>query len=158
MGGWGIPIRLLPSSAVIVTFSLGFCYAQVGFLGGDRTFHRSGIALIHTYSRGGLIAAFAGLIPVIIFAPRPWPRSRIIAIVGSIWIIVGSSLYLQAHERYMQRVGQEDRSITNRLDIWKSAPDMIFGCPSGLGIGKAEEAYMNWYQPMDRSENLSNAA
>jgi hypothetical protein len=123
-----------------------------GFWGALAIFTGLGICLIHTMSRGALIALFAGLIPIIVMAPRPWPRSRLVGIGVSIWIIIGASVFLNAQERYKQGIVQEDRSITNRFQIWKSAPRMMVDASEGWGIGHSGEAYMQWYQPLSSNE------
>lgn len=40
----------------------------------------------------------------------------------SVWIIILASFYPHSQERYRQEIVQEDRSITNHFQIWKSAP------------------------------------
>ncbi|PTY02972.1 hypothetical protein DB346_07625 [Verrucomicrobia bacterium LW23] len=111
-----------------------------------------GVCLIHTYSRGGLIALFAGLVPLVWFAPRPWGWVRIGAVVIAVWVMVGTSIYMDAHSRYGLGVAKEDRSITNRLSIWKSVPAMMVDAPGGWGIGNSGAAFMQWYQPLEKNE------
>jgi O-Antigen ligase len=112
-----------------------------------------GICLIHTMSRGAVIALFAGLIPLIMAAPRPWGRAKVVGVVVAVWVIVGASLYLNAGERLGQGIVQEDRSITNRFQIWKAAPRMMVDAPGGWGIGNSGSAYMQWYQPLVSHES-----
>ncbi len=116
-------------------------------------FSALGICLLHTFSRGGMVAAFCGLIPLVLSLRRPWPGKRIFGVVASAWMIIGASIYLQAHERFGQGVVQEDRSISNRFVLWKTAPTMMVDAPRGWGTGQAGKAYMDWYQPTDRSES-----
>lgn len=123
----------------------GFWVALVGFTA-------LGICLVHTFSRGGFVALFLGMIPVLWMSPRPWPWKRIAGIVAAVWVIIGFSVYLQAHERLGQGVVQEDRSISNRLELWKYAPAMMLDAPGGWGIGNSGKAFMEWYQPLDRHE------
>ena len=40
----------------------------------------------------------------------------------SVWIIIFASFYPHSQERHRQDIVQEDRSITNHFQIWKSAP------------------------------------
>jgi hypothetical protein len=112
-----------------------------------------GICLIHTMSRGAVIALFAGLIPLIMAAPRPWGRGKVVGVVVAVWVIVGASLYLNAGERLGQGIVQEDRSITNRFMVWKTAPQMMVDAPSGWGISNSGSAYMQWYQPLSSHES-----
>lgn len=123
----------------------GFWVALVGFVG-------LGICMVHTFSRGGLVALVFGLMPLLLMAPRPWPRRRIVGVLIAIWVIVGVSVYLQAHERLGQGVGRVDRSIANRLELWRSVPTMMLDAPDGWGLGNSGKAYMDWYQSLDRNE------
>lgn len=61
-----------------------------------------GFCLVHTFSRGGLIAVVIGLATITFFTPRPWHRKRIAAICVSVLLIIGFAIYLNAHERYVQ--------------------------------------------------------
>ncbi len=123
----------------------GFWAALVFFIG-------LGVCLIHTFSRGGLIALFAGLIPLIVVFPRPWLARRVIAIALGCWIIIGTAIFFNADDRYSQGIVREDHSITNRFEIWKSVPRMIIDAPEGWGLGKSGIAYTQWYQPVDNNE------
>jgi O-Antigen ligase len=116
-------------------------------------FSALGICLVHTFSRGGMVAAFCGLIPLLVCLRRPLPVKRIVGAIAAVWVIIGASIYLQAHERYGQGVVQEDRSISNRFVLWKMAPTMMVDAPGGWGIGESGKAYMDWYQPLDRNES-----
>ncbi|MCX6963190.1 MAG: O-antigen ligase family protein [Verrucomicrobia bacterium] len=120
-------------------------------------FSALGICLVHTFSRGGMVAAFCGLIPLLVCLRRPLPMKRIVGVVAAFWLIIGASIYLQAHERYGQGVVQEDRSISNRFVLWKAAPTMMVDAPGGWGFGQSGKAYMDWYQPLDRNESYSNS-
>lgn len=110
------------------------------------------ICLIHTMSRGGLLAAFAGLGILIWFAPRPWPKPRWIALLITFWIGIMFVIFLNAHQRFGQGLVQEDKSISNRLVIWKEVPRMLADAPGGWGINGAGDAYMAWYQSPERHE------
>ncbi|MEM1060013.1 MAG: O-antigen ligase family protein [Verrucomicrobiota bacterium] len=123
----------------------GFWLALVLFVG-------LGACLVHTYSRGGMLALAAGLVPLLIFARRPWPKTRLIALGLAFWALIGLAVYWQAHERLTQGIAREDRSITNRLAIWSAAPAMMTDAPGGWGYGRAGQAYMQWYQPLDAAE------
>lgn len=116
-------------------------------------FSALGICLVHTFSRGGMVAAFCGLIPLLVCLRRPLPIKRIVGVVAAVWVIIGASIYLQAHERYGQGVVQEDRSISNRFVLWKAAPTMMVDAPGGWGLGESGKAYMDWYQPLERNES-----
>jgi hypothetical protein len=153
--GFGNPNQ---TAALIVTimfavWTLAFLWRK-GFWIGLWLFCGLGILLVHTFSRGGIAAFALGVAALLYFAPRPWPNTRIIGGVACVWIMFGASVFLQANQRFTQ--GFQDRSIANRLDIWKEIPVMIADAPGGWGIGNAARVYENWYQPLDRKESYVN--
>ena len=151
--GLGNPNKTAAIIAILMIGSWGLAYVRKwGFWVALALFTGFGICLVHTFSRGGFVALFFGLLPVLLMAPRPWPWKRIAGVVAAVWIIVGFSVYLQAHERLGQGVVQEDRSISNRLDLWKYAPSMMLDAPDGWGLGNSGRSFMEWYQPLDRHE------
>lgn len=145
------------TAALIATLMIGVwfltCFWRGGFWIALVLFTGLGFSLIHTYSRGGFIGAVAGLTVMLWHVPRPWPWPKVYALVLSILILVGSAFYLQAAHRFGQGLISEDRSIGNRLDIWKVAPRMMVDAPTGWGFGQSGAAYMQWYQPVDRRES-----
>jgi hypothetical protein len=110
------------------------------------------ICLAHTLSRGGIVAAACGLLPVLLFAPRPWrwPRTLAIVVVGA--ALCTSLFVLKANDRLAQAVISEDKSVVNRLVIWERVPAMIAASPMGWGMGNAAQAYEQWFQPVDQQE------
>ena len=52
--------------------------------------------LVETYSRGGLVALLTGMAILLASIPRPWPRSRWIAIVAALWVVGAFVLYAKA--------------------------------------------------------------
>jgi hypothetical protein len=110
------------------------------------------ICLVHTFSRGGILAACMGFVTVIAHAPRPWPQWRTLGVLVAIGIVVATFLDLNAEQRFTQGIVTEDRSISNRIELWKSAPRMIMDAPNGWGLGNAGQAYIEWYQPLGHRE------
>src|ERR1700734_2850965 len=47
-----------------------------------------GVCLIHTVSRGGIVALGIGLTAVVCTIPTPWPIQKIVALVACFWVIV----------------------------------------------------------------------
>jgi len=151
--GLGNPNKTAALIAILMVAVWSFAYLQKRlFWVALVLFSGLGVCLVHTFSRGGILAAFCGLLPLLIFIKTPWPRGRIVGVIVAFWVIIGASIYLQAHQRFGQGVVQEDRSISNRLDLWKYAPTMMVDAPAGWGIGKSGKAFMEWYQPLDRNE------
>ena len=119
------------------------------------------IAMIHTLSRGGLVAFLAGAI-VLFIAIRPkLNRIQLISLCLCAVSLVAYAQYIGGAGRFVQGIaGVTDRSITNRWLIYKSVPKMIVDAPQGWGMGNAPDTYHQWYQPEGRSEiylNLVNS-
>jgi len=155
--GLGNPNETAALIALLMISVWGFVYVRKwGFWVALTLFTGLGVCLVHTFSRGGIVAAGAGLMPLLLLTPRPWAWKRIAASAVAVWVIVGASIYLQANSRYMQGIVTEDRSITHRLDIWKVTPQMMVDAPGGWGLGQASNAYQKWYQPLERGERYLN--
>ncbi len=151
--GLGNPNKTAALIAMLMVFVWALAaIRRGGFWAALTLFTGLGICLVHTYSRGGIIAAAVGIGILIVTARRPWPKSRIAALSASVWCIIGFSILIQAHQRYSQGIAMEDRSISNRLAIWKTAPRMMVDAPAGWGVGNSGRAYVQWYQPLDRTE------
>lgn len=135
IGVWGGVLwrRSLFWPALLINFALGVC-------------------LMHTFSRGGVAAAVVGLFFIIWRSPKSWGWIRICASGAVVVCIIGVMVDIQAYKRFGQGLIQEDRSITNRLALWNTVPKMIADSPSGWGFGNSGSAYVNWYQPLERSE------
>jgi hypothetical protein len=153
---WGFdnPNKTAALIAMLMIAVWGLAYIRkYGFWIALVLFTALGGCLIHTFSRGGIIALFAGLLPVLWVAPRPWVKIKIFAVSLSIWAMIGVSIYLNAHERFGQGIAEEDKSITNRLKMWKHTPRMMVDAPAGWGLGNSGKAYMNWYQSLEDGED-----
>ena len=117
-----------------------------------------GILLIHTYSRGGVIAAIAG--QVVYWAALTKGkfaipnRKTLWVTIGIVVGLIGYSMIpsVNASSRYVQGVlpnSEEDRSLTNRIRIWKCVPRMMRDAPSGWGLGEAGKSWTQYYQQAD---------
>lgn len=109
-----------------------------------------GVCLIHTYSRGGVVAAGVGLAVWLVLGspwkhhtPRRWIAAGVI-LVG----LVGYAATVDATDRYFEGIGpgEVDYSISNRLEMWRHAPQMMVDAPRGWGIGQSGNSYTQWYQ------------
>jgi hypothetical protein len=112
--------------------------------------------LVQTYSRGGVVALLAGLMFLLLWVPRPWPKSRWIAATASLWVLGGFVLYAKAQTRYEKGLFTEDQSIGNRLILWKHVPEMMATAPWGWGWGKAGDSYTQWFQPTSQTVGYFN--
>ena len=111
-----------------------------------------GLLLGLTQSRGGLVALAVGAAIVV---ASDWRRLRLparlcsVAVAALLVFVVIQSGFAA---RLLHSTPQADDSVANRLLIWRAVPAMIADAPGGWGAGNSGEAFMNWYQPLDRGE------
>jgi rhodanese-related sulfurtransferase len=132
---WVLPFirrRLFLVSVVLFT-GLGFC-------------------LILTSSRGATAGLATGLLILVALVRPSWDRQTIVAIALSLTALIASFVYLNAYKRYTPAFVLRDKSIANRLEIWKKVPRMMADAPSGWGKGRAGPSYVNWYQALESKE------
>lgn len=111
--------------------------------------------LLHTFSRGGIVALAVASVPLVLAILRRMKSMRTLVKVGFLTVAVGFcllSIQMGVVGRLAPEFLREDRSVGNRLELWQTAPRMMLDAPFGWGIGNSGEAYMQWYQPLDRKE------
>ena len=112
------------------------------------------IALAATGSRGGLVAFLSGVVAWTVAKGREC-RWRLKEFVIPLAAVLSVSLVATACFGLFHRFGAlaaGDASVNNRLLIWRQVPRMMADAPSGWGVGNAGKAFVNWYQPLDRTE------
>lgn len=118
----------------------------------------TGYALLHTFSRGGILAFALGM--MVLLTDVLWMRSGrkvLAACLGLLAFILCSSVYLGTAARCVGTSVVRDGSVVNRLAIWRNAPRMIADAPGGWGLGRSAAAFREWYQPLsvnDRYDSL----
>lgn len=159
--GFGNPNKTAALIAVLLVLVHGFRYLKnrrVGHVLFVLAFLVLGVCLVHTYSRGGIVAALAGQSAFLITRHRgrlPWPSKKQLLLAGSIataLVVYACLPRVEAMDRYSLGLapGEEpDRSISNRLRIWKDTPRMMVDAPRGWGTEEAGRAWMLWYQPLE---------
>lgn len=115
-----------------------------------------GICLFHTMSRGGILGAATGLGILLFFSARPWSKFRLLAGGLAFWVVIVGAFWMNAHERLGQGFVQEDKSISHRLEIWMTAPQMLAANPRGWGWNESGRAYMDWFQPLDKNDHYGS--
>lgn len=114
-----------------------------------------GGCLLHTMSRGGVVAAGVGYGVLLLYlrSMRPWHRGKAIAVVVAVGVmlVLASATVARTSTRFAQ--SHTDRSVSNRLVIWSQAPRMMLDAPWGWGIGNSGATYMGWYQPLENTES-----
>lgn len=114
--------------------------------------------LFMTFSRGGVVAAGLGLVYLFFYTGRSrrlWATLR----ARCVPVIVGAGLLLAILVLFVcSGLGGRsveittDASVGNRLVIWSYALQMAVENPFGFGSGNSGKAYMQWYQPVERTE------
>ena len=144
---------LLVEIALIGASLMDCCRRGLRFLG-VATFAAAVLLLLLTFSRGGLVAFLAGLLALspIFFIRKKGCTLRLVGCLGFSLCIVLLAVRIGFAKRMMSGFTGKDMSVENRLELWRMAPQMIHDAPWGWGMGKSGEAYMQWYQPLERFE------
>ena len=109
------------------------------------------LCIVHTFSRGGMLALLGGFVVVFVCLAGYATPKKVLLIAVFLTLIAAYGTYLGVGERFAN-VFDGDRSVSNRIEIWKHAPDMMVGAPGGWGLGKSGESYMRWYQDVEDTE------
>ena len=113
----------------------------------------AGYCLVHTFSRGGLAAFVAGaLVLAAGFRKELRRRQRWIPALLVMLVLAGSAAWTGFAGRMSGSSPAADASVGNRLTVWRNVPSMMTDAPGGWGRGAAGDAFMGWYQPLDRRE------
>ena len=112
-----------------------------------------GYGLAHTFSRGGLTAFLAGAFILLIgLRKKLCAGRRWLSVVLAACALMGAAAWTGFAGRVANSSPAADASVGNRLAIWRNVPQMMVDAPGGWGHGAAGDAFMGWYQPLDRHE------
>jgi hypothetical protein len=151
--GFGNPNKTAALIALLMMAVWGLAYIRKwGFWPALALFTGFGVCLILTQSRGGLVGVIIGALILLAWVPRPFLFRRSFAVIGACVTLAVFAWQTNTESRYTQGLSSRDRSIDNRLLIWRQVPAMIHDAPHGWGLGKSGDAYMQWYQPITRGE------
>ena len=114
----------------------------------------SAVALAATGSRGGLVAFLvgAGIASVSVLRGLRESRRGFAAVLLPLVALAVAVAVVGLGGRIEKAARGRDASVGNRLVIWRTVPRMMADAPGGWGIGNSGQAFMNWYQPLDRTE------
>jgi len=137
-------------------------------------------ALVKTYSRGALAGVLAALVLAVILSGwLLWRSRRVLAGVAIVGVPVqatkkslvacfapwlGRGILLVAllslsdfTQRLTPDYATSDKSVTNRVDLWKGGLELIAISPvRGWGWGNSGASFMHWTQPIGRSEEYKS--
>jgi len=147
-GSWGVACGWMRGLAAFLS--------AVAFLG-------AGLCLLMTFSRGGVVAAALAMGYLWIFGGEGrscrermsgFIRSKGVLSLLLVVILVAVALSCGMAERSASGLPglHQDASVAHRIDLWRGALQMAYENPRGFGTGHSGEQYMEWYQPLDRSE------
>jgi len=130
--------------------------------------------LAKTYSRGGLVAAVAGMVfffgfhglrgtgkvaqtflsvPILKRLRIGTDRNVCATLIIRIAIIAVICVAVGFAPRLSPAYAMQDNSVLNRFEMWKGAMTMMHDSPfHGWGRGLGGVAYVNWYQPLEASQ------
>ena len=140
---------ILFAELVVIAVWLAQCRRSVWACAGYLLANAAAFSLLHTMSRGGLLACGVGIVFVL---RKLRSKKQLVLPVLSIVFLFVCAIHLKVHSRCLSGVVEEDASIRNRIMMWSHAPAMFRAAPMGWGIGNSGAIYMKWFQPTDRSE------
>lgn len=112
-----------------------------------------GYGLVRTFSRGGLVAFLLGALVLLAGLRRSLVvERRWIPVLLAACTLVGAAVWTGFAGRVADSSPTADASVGNRLAIWRNVPCMMVDAPGGWRRGAAGDAFMCWYQPLDRTE------
>lgn len=117
-------------------------------------------ALCKTYSRGSLAGVVSACVFFATVVGFQGPSNRIRRLLDfAAWRIIAAIALLFVTGFWVRITPQyatADRAVGNRLELWQSGLSMMASAPvSGWGRGESGRAYMNWFQPIERTERYS---
>jgi len=157
--GWASPNYA--GAFVAMLLALGFGFSRSRWRWGFFVLELGGFFLLaKTYSRGALVAwGVAWLFGVIstgglLKSREWWLWLGRIAALGVILYSVG--VQWSRAENALSATAPVDRSVGNRLALWKGGLKMIAAAPlQGWGAGESGRAYQQWFQNLERDERFT---
>jgi hypothetical protein len=120
-------------------------------------------ALAKTYSRGAWVGLGCGVavggLGLVWAKRRRLSGGRLIgmAIFARVAVVVACLFISNFSARLAPDYTRADRSALNRIDLWKGGLELVAASPlRGWGWGESGAAYMQWTQPLDRTEGYKS--
>jgi len=156
--GWASPNYAGAFVAALLALALGFSGSRWKW--GIFVLELGGFFLLaKTYSRGALVAwgvawLFGALSTNGLFPKMRWLWLGRMVALGMILYCVG--FQWSRADTHSTGTVHADRSVENRLTLWKGGLKMIAAAPlRGWGAGESGRAYQHWFQDLVRDERFT---
>jgi O-Antigen ligase len=84
-------------------------------------------------------------------------RVKLMAVAARVAVVATCMLVSNFSARLAPDYTLSDRSALNRIDLWKGGLELVAASPlRGWGWGESGAAYMQWTQPLDRTEGYKS--
>lgn len=139
------------AGAALLSLILCFGRAKALKIIGGFLFFGFFIYAVMTSSRGALLGCATGSAVILLFSVKKYFSCKRVAILSAVLVAVLALMYILQGDRLTTGFFTEAKDdSTSRLPIWKEVPSMIVSAPSGWGLGMSGDAYVNWFQPLER--------
>ena len=143
-------------SLALFSTALFFCAKLWVKVAGGVLFAAASAALVMTASRGSFLAFAFGLTPLVALNFRKLVRSKLVWLLAGIVLVTAGAWFATHESRLLTRGFTKESKWSNetRIEMWKTAPQMIAEAPKGwdgLRVNPrymAGRAYTDWYDSL----------
>ena len=104
--------------------------------------------LATTASRGSFLALFVGLLPIVALRARSVMKSKSVWVLAAIFCVAVAAWFGTHDIKLLTRgfSGKSSWSNQVRMEMWKTAPQMVVEAPDGWAFTNVGVGYFSWYQ------------
>ena len=102
-------------------------------------------------SRGAMLALFVGLLPVVALRFKAVFRSKAVWTLAAL-VCLAAVAWFGTHDSKLLTRGMKGKSTWSnevRLEMWKTAPQMMVEAPDGWSFSRGGLGYFSWYQDLE---------